>query len=76
MAGNIILADYGLIVVIGGNCGASGSPNRPVIGTCNSRSELNHCKLHLRAGAEEGKRGVWAAGGFALEFPTIRLGEI
>ena len=50
--------------------------NRPVIGICNSFSELNHCNLHLRTVAEAVKRGVWAAGGFPLEFPTISLGEI
>src|SRR5436190_7774577 len=50
--------------------------NRPVIGICNSFSELNPCNLHLRTVAEAVKRGVWAAGGFPLEFPTISLGEI
>src|SRR6266436_130395 len=50
--------------------------NRPVIGICNSWSELNHCNLHLREVAEAVKRGVWAAGGFPLEFPTISLGEM
>src|SRR5437868_7353972 len=50
--------------------------NRPVIGICNSWSELNHCNLHLRTVAEAVKRGVWAAGGFPLEFPTISLGEV
>jgi len=50
--------------------------NRPVIGICNSWSELNHCNLHLRTVAEAVKRGVWAAGGCPLEFPTISLGEI
>lgn len=48
---------------------------RPVIGICNSWSELNNCNLHLRAVAEAVKRGVWAAGGFPLEFMTISLGE-
>src|SRR5947208_1399874 len=50
--------------------------NRPVIGICNSFSELNHCNLHLRIVAEAVKRGVLAAGGFPLEFPTISLGEV
>src|ERR1700676_2711780 len=45
--------------------------NRPVIGICNSWSELNNCNAHLRIVAESVKRGVWAAGGVALEFPTI-----
>ncbi|MEW5977017.1 MAG: L-arabinonate dehydratase [Acidobacteriota bacterium] len=49
--------------------------NRPVIGICNSWSELTNCNAHLRQVAEAVKRGVWAAGGFPLEFPTISLGE-
>ncbi len=48
---------------------------RPVIGICNSWSELNHCNRHLREVAEAVKRGVWKAGGLPLEFPTISLGE-
>ncbi|HKD10019.1 MAG TPA: IlvD/Edd family dehydratase [Bryobacteraceae bacterium] len=50
--------------------------NRPVIGICNSWSELNNCNAHLRSVAEAVKRGVWRAGGFPLEFPTISLGEM
>ena len=49
---------------------------RPVIGVCNSWSELNNCNAHLRQVAEAVKRGVWSAGGFPLEFPVISLGEI
>jgi L-arabonate dehydrase len=49
---------------------------KPVIGICNSWSELNNCNAHLRTVAEAVKRGVWAAGGFPLEFPTISLGEM
>jgi dihydroxy-acid dehydratase len=49
---------------------------KPVIGICNSWSELNNCNAHLRQVAEAVKRGVWAAGGFPLDFPTISLGEI
>src|SRR5260370_19943620 len=49
---------------------------RPVIGVANSWSELTNCNAHLRQVAEAVKRGVWAAGGFPLEFPTISLGEI
>src|SRR5437763_12010512 len=49
---------------------------RPVIGIANSWSELNNCNAHLRIVADAVKRGVWAAGGFPLEFPTISLGEI
>ncbi|GAC1593876.1 MAG: IlvD/Edd family dehydratase [Candidatus Velthaea sp.] len=48
---------------------------RPVIGICNSWSELTSCNVHLRAVAEAVKRGVWEAGGWPLEFPTISLGE-
>ncbi len=48
---------------------------RPVIGVCNSWSELNNCNVHLRVVADAVKRGVWAAGGFPLEFMTISLGE-
>jgi len=50
--------------------------DKPVIGICNSWSELNNCNAHLRQVAEAVKRGVWAAGGFPLEFPTISLGEM
>jgi L-arabonate dehydrase len=49
--------------------------NRPVIGVCNTWSELANCNAHLKPIAEAVKRGVWAAGGFPLEFPTISLGE-
>jgi L-arabonate dehydrase len=49
---------------------------KPVIGICNSWSELNNCNAHLRQVAEAVKRGVWMAGGFPLEFPTISLGEM
>src|SRR5271170_457945 len=49
---------------------------RPVIGICNSWSELNNCNAHLRDVAAAVKRGVWAAGGVPLEFPTISLGEM
>src|ERR1700729_3845244 len=49
---------------------------KPVIGICNSWSELNNCNAHLRTVAEAVKRGVWTAGGFPLEFPTISLGEL
>ncbi len=49
---------------------------KPVIGICNSWSELNNCNAHLRDVAVAVKRGVWAAGGVPLEFPTISLGEM
>src|SRR3984957_5150145 len=50
--------------------------HKPVIGICNSWSELNNCNAHLRTVAEAVKRGVWAAGGFSLEFSTLSLGEV
>ncbi len=49
---------------------------KPVIGICNSWSELNNCNAHLRDVAVAVKRGVIAAGGLPLEFPTISLGEM
>ncbi len=49
---------------------------KPIIGICNSWSELNHCNLGLKTVAEAVKRGVWQAGGVPLEFPTISLGEV
>jgi L-arabonate dehydrase len=49
---------------------------KPVVGICNSWSELNNCNAHLREVAAAVKRGVLAAGGVPLEFPTISLGEM
>lgn len=48
---------------------------RPVIGICNTWSELTPCNGHLRDFAEVVKRGVIEAGGFPLEFPVTSLGE-
>src|SRR6187399_3504108 len=48
---------------------------RPVIGICNTFSELTPCNGHLRDFAEIVKRGVIEAGGFPLEFPVTSLGE-
>src|SRR6202042_406486 len=48
---------------------------RPVIGICNTWSELNPCNAHFRELAECVKRGVWEAGGFPVEFPGMSLGE-
>ncbi|MFQ5776202.1 MAG: dihydroxy-acid dehydratase, partial [Kiloniellaceae bacterium] len=48
---------------------------RPVIGICNTWSELTPCNAHFRAVAERVKRGVYEAGGFPLEFPVMSLGE-
>jgi dihydroxy-acid dehydratase len=49
--------------------------DRPVIGICNTWSELTPCNAHFRDLAEYVKRGVWEAGGFPLEFPVMSLGE-
>lgn len=48
---------------------------RPVIGICNTWSELTPCNAHLRALAERVKRGVYEMGGFPVEFPVMSLGE-
>jgi len=48
---------------------------RPVIGICNTWSELTPCNGHFREIAEFVKRGVLEAGGFPLEFPVMSLGE-
>jgi L-arabonate dehydrase len=49
---------------------------RPVIGICNTWSELTPCNAHFREIAEWVKRGVWESGGFPLEFPVMSLGEV
>src|SRR5579864_6330195 len=49
---------------------------KPIVGICNSWSELNNCNAHLREVAAAVKRGVLVAGGIPLEFPTISLGEM
>ena len=48
---------------------------RPIIGICNTWSELTPCNSGLRDLAEMVKRGVWEAGGFPVEFPVMSLGE-
>lgn len=48
---------------------------RPMIGICNSASELTPCNQHLNELAEHVKRGVWESGGVPLEFPVMSLGE-
>ncbi len=59
---------------------ASGHPHdqfdgRPVIGICNTFSDLTSCNSHFRTLVEYVKRGVYEAGGFPLEFPVMSLGE-
>jgi dihydroxy-acid dehydratase len=48
---------------------------KPVVGICNTWSELTPCNAHFRELAEAVKRGAWEAGGFPLEFPVTSLGE-
>lgn len=48
---------------------------RPVIGICNTWSELTPCNAHFRELAESVKRGILQAGGFPVEFPVMSLGE-
>ncbi len=48
---------------------------RPVIGICNTWSDLTPCNGHFRIIAEMVKRGVYEAGGFPVEFPVMSLGE-
>ncbi|WAL69830.1 dihydroxy-acid dehydratase [Amycolatopsis cynarae] len=55
--------------------GAEVFDGRPVIGIATSASELAPCNAHLHRVAEAVKRGVWQAGGFPLEFPTMATGE-
>src|SRR5438874_4774414 len=48
---------------------------RPVIGICNTWSELTPCNTHFRVLADHVRQGVLEAGGFPLEFPVMSLGE-
>jgi len=48
---------------------------RPVIGICNTWSELTPCNTHFRTIAEHVRNGILEAGGFPLEFPVMSLGE-
>jgi dihydroxy-acid dehydratase len=48
---------------------------KPIIGICNTWSELTPCNSHFRELAESVKRGVLEAGGFPVEFPVMSLGE-
>jgi len=50
--------------------------DKPIIGICNTESEINRCHAHFGPLVEAVKRGVLMAGGIPLEFPTISLGEI
>src|SRR5437660_7141560 len=48
---------------------------KPIIGICNTWSELTPCNSHFRDLAEHVKKGVLEAGGFPVEFPVMSLGE-
>src|ERR1700712_5425209 len=48
---------------------------KPIIGICNTWSELTPCNAHFRKLAEHVRRGVLEAGGFPVEFPVTSLGE-
>ena len=63
----VALASGGIKLVPGGE--------QPIIGVANSASELNPCNLPLRTLVAAVKEGVNQAGGVAVEFPTISLGE-
>jgi len=54
---------------------AASSDDRPIIGICNTWSELTHCNAHLRQVADAARRGIWQAGGLPLEFPVLSTGE-
>jgi dihydroxy-acid dehydratase len=49
--------------------------DRPIVGICNTWSELTHCNAHLRQLADAVRRGVTQAGGLPLEFPVLSTGE-
>src|SRR6195952_2157436 len=48
---------------------------KPIIGICNTWSELTPCNAHFRKLAEHVKRGIFEAGGFPVEFPVFSSGE-
>ena len=48
---------------------------RPIVGICNTWSELTPCNAHFRKIAEHVKRGISEAGGFPVEFPVFSNGE-
>jgi L-arabonate dehydrase len=48
---------------------------KPIIGICNTWSELTPCNAHFRDLAESVKRGILEAGGYPVEFPVMSLGE-
>lgn len=48
---------------------------KPMIGICNTWSELTPCNSHFRELAEFVKKGILEAGGYPVEFPVMSLGE-
>jgi dihydroxy-acid dehydratase/L-arabonate dehydrase len=48
---------------------------KPIIGICNTWSELTPCNAHFRKLAEHVRRGIFEAGGFPVEFPVFSNGE-
>ncbi|MDA1118219.1 MAG: dihydroxy-acid dehydratase [Proteobacteria bacterium] len=50
--------------------------SRPVVGIADSKSGFNNCHRHFPELIEAVKRGVLAAGGLPIEFPTVSLGEV
>lgn len=50
--------------------------NKPIIGICNTFSEINRCHAHLKPIINSIKNGILMAGGIPLEFPTISVGEM
>jgi dihydroxy-acid dehydratase len=50
--------------------------DRPIVGIAHSASDFNNCHRHFPELIEAVKRGVLAAGGLPLAFPTISLGEV
>src|SRR2546423_15483870 len=48
---------------------------KPVVAIINTWSDINPCHAHFRTRAEEGKRGVWQAGGFPVGLPALSLSE-
>ncbi|WP_309225068.1 dihydroxy-acid dehydratase [Paenibacillus sp. JMULE4] len=50
--------------------------DKPVIGICNTFSEINRCHSHIQPMVDAIKQGVIMAGGIPLEFPTISIGEM
>src|SRR3954463_13418796 len=49
---------------------------RPVVGIADSKSGFNNCHRHFPELIDAVKRGVLAAGGLPIDFPTISLGEV